>query len=129
MENKALCIEPFIKRAEQYGKLRYELIKLKTIYTVSKVVSVVVSKAIFILILMTTTIILTVGVALWLGDILGKSYYGFFCVAGVYGILVKDVLGSVLQIGVTKMVSTKTEGIMAVVSSLIKNFKLMRNSI
>jgi hypothetical protein len=43
--------------------------------------------------------------------------------------LVKDVLGSVLQIGVTKMVSTKTEGIMAVVSSLIKNFKLMRNSI
>ena len=43
--------------------------------------------------------------------------------------IVKDVLGSVLQIGVTKMVSTKTEGIMAVVSSLIKNFKLMRNSI
>jgi hypothetical protein len=87
MENKTLCIEPFIQRAEQYGKLRYELIKLKTIYTVSKVVSVIVSKAIFILILMTSTIILTVGIALWLGDILGKSYYGFFCVAGFYGFI------------------------------------------
>jgi hypothetical protein len=43
--------------------------------------------------------------------------------------LVKDILGSVFQIGVTKMVSTKTEGIMAVVSSLIKNFKLTRNGI
>jgi len=43
--------------------------------------------------------------------------------------LVKDVLGSFLQIGVTKMVSSKTEGLMAVVSSLIKNFKLLKSNI
>lgn len=43
--------------------------------------------------------------------------------------LVKDVLGSFLQIGVTKMVSAKTEGLMAVVSSLIKNFKSLKSNI
>lgn len=104
MENKTLCIEPFIQRAELYGKLRYELIKLKTIYTVSKVVSVIVSKAIFILILMTSTIVLTVGVALWLGDILGKSYYGFFCVAGFYAII-GFVLYFILQNRIKKNVA------------------------
>jgi putative flippase GtrA len=43
--------------------------------------------------------------------------------------LVKDVLGSFLQIGVTKMVSAKTEGLMAVVASLIKNFKSLKSNI
>jgi hypothetical protein len=42
--------------------------------------------------------------------------------------IVKDVLGSVLQFGVTKMVSTKSEGILLAISSLIKNFKLVNNT-
>lgn len=82
-----LYIEPLVERAEQLGKTSYELIKLKAIYTVSKVVSGFISKALFIFTLIMSTVILTVGIALWLGDILGKSYYGFFCVAGFYGII------------------------------------------
>jgi len=32
-------------------------------------------------------LILNIGVALWLGELLGKSYYGFFIVAGFYALL------------------------------------------
>jgi hypothetical protein len=32
-------------------------------------------------------LILNIGVALWLGDLLGKSYYGFFAVSGFYAVL------------------------------------------
>jgi hypothetical protein len=87
MENNILFIEPLVARAEQYGKLSYELIKLKAIHTLSKVVSTFISRVILILVLAMAIIVLTIGVALWLGDLLGKSYYGFFCVAGFYCII------------------------------------------
>ena len=87
MENKALYIEPLVERAEEYGKISYELVKLKAIYTITKVVSTVVSKAIFFIVISMAIAVLTVGVALWLGDILGKTYYGFFCIAAFYGII------------------------------------------
>ena len=33
------------------------------------------------------TVIINIGIALWLGDILGKAYYGFFVVAGFYALI------------------------------------------
>ncbi len=87
MEDKALFIEPLVERAEKYGKASYELVKLKAIYTTTKIASTVVSRGIFILIVSMAIIVLTIGVALWLGDVLGKSYYGFFCMAAFYAII------------------------------------------
>jgi hypothetical protein len=87
MEDKVSYIEPLLEKVEQYGKTSLELIELKTIYTTTKVVTELVSKsAVFIAISM-SVIVFTIGVALWLGDILGKSYYGFFCVAAFYAII------------------------------------------
>jgi len=29
-----------------------------------------------------------IGASLWIGELLGKSYYGFFCVAGFYIVVI-----------------------------------------
>jgi hypothetical protein len=104
MENKLICIEPLFERAESFGKTSYELIKLKAIHKTTRVISTFVSKGIVLIIVSMFFTILTIGVALWLGDLLGKSYYGFFCVAGFYGIL-GVVLFFLLQNQIKKNVS------------------------
>lgn len=87
MENKANYIEPLIESAEHYGRTSYELIRLKTIYKTADVASSLVSRGAAILLISMFSVIVNIGIALWLGDLLGKSYYGFFCVAGFYAII------------------------------------------
>lgn len=87
MENKANYIEPLIERVEQYGKSSFELIKLKALYQTAEVASSFISRGTAVIVISMFTVIANIGVALWLGDLLGKSYYGFFCVAGFYGII------------------------------------------
>lgn len=87
MENKLLFIEPLFERVETYGKTSYELIKLKAVDKTSEVVSTIVSRGAVVLMLSMFIVIVNIGIALFLGDILGKSYYGFFCVAGFYAII------------------------------------------
>ncbi len=87
MEEKINYIEPLIERAEEYGRTSIELIKLKALDKTAAVASTAVSRGAAILFLSMFTVIVNIGIALWLGDVLGKSYYGFFCVAAFYGIL------------------------------------------
>lgn len=84
-------IEPLIERAQEYGKTSFELYKLKVMDKTVGVASTAVSHGVVGLVLSMFFIVLNIGVALWLGELLGKSYYGFFCVAWFYGII-----GSVL---------------------------------
>ena len=87
MEDKINFIEPLFERVEEYGKTSYELFKLKALDKTVGVVSTSASRGIAILVLSMFVAILSIGVALWLGDLLGRLYYGFFCVAGFYGIV------------------------------------------
>ena len=96
MENKALFIEPLVERVEEYGKASLELLKLKAVHTTTKVVSTFVSRAAFFLVISMAIFVLTIGVAIWLGEVLGKNYYGFFCIAGFY-IIIGIVLYYVLH--------------------------------
>lgn len=87
MEDKMIFIEPLFERAEAYGKTSLELIKLKALDKTTEVVSTGVSRGIVVIVVSMFLVLSSIGGALWLGDLLGKSYYGFFCVAGFYGIL------------------------------------------
>lgn len=87
MENRVFYIEPLVEKAEQYGKTSYELIKLKTIHASTKVVSKFLSWVTFFITMSIAMAVLNIGLALWLGDLLGKSYYGFFCLAAFYIII------------------------------------------
>ena len=87
MADKLIFIEPLLERAEAYGKTSYELIKLKAVDKTADITSTLVSRGAVVLVLSMFIVIVNIGIALWLGDILGKSYYGFFCIAGFYGIV------------------------------------------
>jgi len=87
MEDKMSFIEPLFERAEAYGKTSLELIKLKAVNKTTDFVSTGVSRSIVVFVFSMFLILINFGIAIWLGDLLGKLYYGFFCVAGFYGII------------------------------------------
>lgn len=87
MEDKINLIEPLFEKAEAYGKTSYELLKLKALDKTAEVVSTFVSRGAVVLVISIFIIIINIGVSLWLGDLLGKQHYGFFCVAGFYGLI------------------------------------------
>jgi len=87
MEEKKHFIEPLLERAEEYGKTSIELIKLKAVDKTAGVASSFVSNGIVVLFLLIFLVIVNIGLGFWLGDLLGKVYYGFFCVAGFYALL------------------------------------------
>jgi len=87
MDEQSGLIESLIEKGEQYGKTTLELLKLKTLDKSADVVSNLVSWLIVFIFAVLFFLILNIGVALWLGELLGKSYYGFFVVSGFYAIL------------------------------------------
>jgi hypothetical protein len=87
MENKIHFIEPLLERVEEYGKTSFELFKLNAVDKTAAVVSTSVSRGLAILVLFMFLLIANIGLSLWLGCLLGRVYYGFFVVAGFYGII------------------------------------------
>jgi len=84
METQANLIESLLEKAEGYGKTTYQLAKLKVVETTTKVVPILVSRLSVIIIISQFVLVFSIGVALMLGDFLGKIYYGFFIVAAFY---------------------------------------------
>jgi len=87
MDEQSGLIESLIEKGEQYGKTTLELLKLKTLDKSADVVSNLVSWLIVVIFAVLFFLILNIGIALWLGELLGKSYYGFFVVSGFYALL------------------------------------------
>ncbi len=77
-------IEQLVERIEAYGRTTYELSKLKVLETTIHVATSFLSRLSVIVMISFFILILNIGVALWLGERLGKLYYGFFIVAGFY---------------------------------------------
>lgn len=84
METPANSIESLFEKAEAYGKTTYELAKLKLLETTNMVVTSLIARLSVILMISMFLFVLSIGIALLLGDLLGKTYYGFFIVAGFY---------------------------------------------
>jgi hypothetical protein len=84
METPVASIESLIERVEAYGKTTYELSKLKLLQTTINVVNTLVPRLSVIIMISLFALVLNIGIALFLGELLGKSYYGFFIVAGFY---------------------------------------------
>lgn len=84
MEDKAKSLESLLNSATEYGKTTIELVKLKALDKTSDVVSSVVSHSVVLIILSSFMLFLNLGIAFWLGEILGKIFYGFLIIAGFY---------------------------------------------
>lgn len=83
---KANLIDPLLVRAEEYGKSAFDLIKLKTLNKTADITSTLLSRGAVVLSVSIFLILINIGLSFWLGEILGKTYYGFFCVAGFYAV-------------------------------------------
>jgi len=90
MENRVLLLETLFEKTEHFTKTSAELYKLKAIAKFADVTSTLIARLSVTVFIILFFLILNIGIALWLGEILGKSYFGFFCVAGFY------VLGGVI---------------------------------
>jgi len=84
METPKSLIELLYEKIEEYGITTYELTKLKLLKTTAIVVPSLLSMLIVVFVLSTFILILSIGIALYLGELLGKLYYGFFIIAIFY---------------------------------------------
>lgn len=84
MEDNTDLLETLLERAAEYGKTSFELVRLKTLDKAADVVSSLVPQSVVIILIASFMLFLNLGIALWLGDILGKPFLGFFVVAAFY---------------------------------------------
>ncbi len=110
METPAASIESLFERAEAYSKTTYELSKLKSLETTTLVVTTLISRLSVVVMISVFALLSTIGIALLLGDLLGKSYYGFFIVAAFYlvaGIILYFFLQSWIRKPVSDLIITQ----------------------
>lgn len=86
MEDYAKLIESMLQKVTDYGKTSLELAKLQALDKTTDVVSSLMAHWIVLFLTVTFLIFLNIGAALWLGEILGRIWYGFFVVAAFYGL-------------------------------------------
>ena len=87
MNDNEKLIESLLERTVEYGKTSLELVKLKTLDKTSEVVSSFIPHSIVFLFIASLLFFLNLGLAFWLGEIMGNNSYGFFVVAAFYGVL------------------------------------------
>jgi hypothetical protein len=91
VENQKTSLEILLERIEAYAKTSFKLFSYKATDKVAELVSDMASGLTFVVILVLIFVNLNIGIALFLGDLLGKMYLGFLAVSGFYacfGVLV-----------------------------------------
>lgn len=84
MENQSSSIESLIDRVKSYVETRIDLLKLKAIDKSSSFLSVLVTMLVLSIVGLIFIILLNIGLALYIGSLVGSAYCGFFIVAGFY---------------------------------------------
>ncbi|MCF8239640.1 MAG: hypothetical protein K9I85_15865 [Saprospiraceae bacterium] len=74
-------------KVETYGNTSFALAKLKTLEATTTVATSLITVTSVTVMVTLSTIIFNIGLALWIGDLLGKTYYGFFIVTLFYLII------------------------------------------
>jgi len=84
METPVSLLEPLFERVKAYCKTTIELSKLKLLESITIIVTSLLAQVGVIIVISLFILVLSVGIALFLGELLGKSYYGFFIIAAFY---------------------------------------------
>jgi Zn-dependent protease with chaperone function len=86
MEEKAKLVESLLEKATDYSKTSFELIKLKALDKTSDVISSSIPHSVVFFLIASCLLFVNLGLAFWIGEILGNTFFGFFVVAGFYGV-------------------------------------------
>lgn len=84
MNNNETPIDLLFEKANDYSKTTMELLKLEAIDKTTTVMASITAKILLAIVVTLFTLVSTIGFSLWIGDLMGKSYYGFLFVAGIY---------------------------------------------
>ena len=87
MDEKENVLSSLLDSIEEYGKTTFELFKLKRLDKASDIAGTVISRIAAIIAFIIFLLMANFGAAFWLGDVLGRIWYGFFVVAAFYGLL------------------------------------------
>jgi hypothetical protein len=87
MDDNESLIESLLGRTLKYVAAEIELTKLKALNKTADAVSSLVPHAAVFFIVLLFLLFFNLGLALWLNDLLGNSYYGFFAIAAFYAIV------------------------------------------
>ncbi len=86
-EKEPPTFNQLFEKAKDYVDTRIDLVKLKATQTTSDVVPSLVSKAVLLFFMIIFFLMVNIGIALLLGEVLGKTYYGFFIVGVFYALV------------------------------------------
>lgn len=106
MENHPNSFAALFEKAGNHLETRIDLLKLQAINKSSEVTSSILSVVVIAVICFFGITILNIGLALWIGELMGKTYLGFFILGGFYvviGIVVHLFRHSWLKEPVTSM--------------------------
>lgn len=84
MENKITPVEVLLDRAEAYARTSIDLFKLKATDKIAALLSNLVIGLIMLLVVTLIFVSLNIGIALLIGDLLGKAWLGFIVLSGFY---------------------------------------------
>ena len=78
----------WLSAAEAYGRIELELVKLRTVQVVTRVVATMALRVAILALAFLFVLLLSMGAGLLIGEWAGKPYYGFLVVALVYLVLI-----------------------------------------
>lgn len=84
MNQKNSLIETLYEGVEDFGKTTYQLTKLRILKRTTVAATFIVSNISVLITLVLAILMLSLGIAIWLGELLGNYHYGFFIVAFLY---------------------------------------------
>jgi len=84
MQSTIEHIEEIVSKASDIAETKAEIIKLKAAGKISEITSSIISLIAIVILIGVAVIIISFGVAYWIGELLGNTFYGFFIVGGFY---------------------------------------------
>jgi hypothetical protein len=87
MESNTEMIESLFEKTVDYGKTSFQLMKLKTLSKTSDITSTYLARLVVLIFAFSFMLFMSFGLAIWIGEILGKSFYGFFVVGVFFGLI------------------------------------------
>jgi hypothetical protein len=88
MQDQLNSVESLWEKVQDYLETRIELVRMKTAGKAAEMGAALASRMIIGVAILLMIVVLNTGIAIWLGEIMGKMYYGFFIVAGFYLLII-----------------------------------------
>lgn len=110
MKTNATTIELLFEKAEDYTRTSVELARLTAIDKSADVLSSLMSQIAVAVVVAIVFIFINIGLSLWIGEMIGKSYYGFFIVAGanfIIALLLYSYKNQLIKIPVSNAIIAK----------------------